>query len=986
MPGYPIGADVAEGLFLGLNTDLQPGVLPEGCSPDNQDVIYTPGAVLSRPCLHKLYTSVGNATITYVKTYVQPDGTPLTLLLDSNGVLYKEDVLNNPGVLTSIGNVTPGSYCISITQNGKEYMAFSDGIHGTDIPRQFDGTNFDRVSQDGPGAGPTSVGDLNASATIAGANGIAPVFTTVNVASGLENGNTVTLVTATAHGYFPGEVISIVGVGAGYNGVIQVVTVPDATSFTYVSGSAGLAPVGAAGTARAVTVVVTTTTPHGLIGGDIIKIAGNSAAIYNNDTAGNPPTWTVQTAPTPTTFFLVPIADPTVGNNGTVSVGGQISVGSHSAVCMFLTRSGYLTRPSPVVSWLASGGKQVQMTLPIGPSNVVARVVAFAGAGGSSYFWIPVPATGARATIINDNTTTTATFDFADNTLFAATAIDINGNNLFRLITLGPCLGVFGFADRTWWWAEVNKVQAFINMGFEGGFASGAPTVPLGWTIATSGGALVTNPVNFGEAWQITGDGTAALKGELQQTAFQDSLGIAIIKPNTNYQFRCWAKASANLLAGSLIATLSSVSTGFTSTATIPVNTITTTGKFFSANFSLVMPAVIPSDFLFSVFVQNTPNLSTVTIDEMMGIFKDQPYRENDFRVSYPRNPESFDGVSGDLGPSSDPNPIRCCGIIRNTMYILTADRLHSTRNNGQEPSTWDVPQIADECGALSARGIDGGSSWLTWPSDQGLLICEGGAPDKISQEIQPDWDSINTANQHRIWLVNDQLTKRIYLGLPTGTNVGPNLIYPLDYRELDSEQEIASHGSIHVTFTGRMSASELSRKWTRWNLSIHCAAIIRRAGNADAFVVGAGNALAPGSGTGFGNLYYLDPAKLTDDDYGRMSPYYVSYGFVNHDQEQQLQVGGHRKLYTYISFFISGTGTLSVVPYADVLTNPWPAGPQITLSQVQANDIGYGMNVEANRAFIKFLPSPLGGTTDVQFKLTQLVLDVEKHPVSPVR
>jgi len=43
-------------------------------------------------------------------------------------------------------------------------------------------------------------------------------------------------------------------------------------------------------------------------------------------------------------------------------------------------------------------------------------------------------------------------------------------------------------------------------------------------------------------------------------------------------------------------------------------------------------------------------------------IFTAQPYRENDYRVSYVRNPESYDGITGDLGPESDPNPLRCAG------------------------------------------------------------------------------------------------------------------------------------------------------------------------------------------------------------------------------------------------------------------------------------------------------------------------------------
>ena len=75
------------------------------------------------------------------------------MLLDSNGILYKE---LTPGVLTTVTNgLAPSAYANSTTLFGREYLAFSDGRTGTDLPRQYDDTNFDRVSQGGPGAGPT---------------------------------------------------------------------------------------------------------------------------------------------------------------------------------------------------------------------------------------------------------------------------------------------------------------------------------------------------------------------------------------------------------------------------------------------------------------------------------------------------------------------------------------------------------------------------------------------------------------------------------------------------------------------------------------------------------------------------------------------------------------------------------------------------------------------------------------------------------------
>ena len=45
-------------------------------------------------------------------------------------------------------------------------MAFSDGLMGQDLPRQYDDTYFDRVSQIGPAEGPAVADTATATGTI----------------------------------------------------------------------------------------------------------------------------------------------------------------------------------------------------------------------------------------------------------------------------------------------------------------------------------------------------------------------------------------------------------------------------------------------------------------------------------------------------------------------------------------------------------------------------------------------------------------------------------------------------------------------------------------------------------------------------------------------------------------------------------------------------------------------------------------------------
>ena len=92
---------------------------------------------------------------TYVKTFYCPGQGPLTLALDTSGILWEEEVDSSPGVMNSVNpSILPNLRAMSNTVNGREFIAFSDFQSVCDQPRQYDGTNLDRISQVGPGAGP----------------------------------------------------------------------------------------------------------------------------------------------------------------------------------------------------------------------------------------------------------------------------------------------------------------------------------------------------------------------------------------------------------------------------------------------------------------------------------------------------------------------------------------------------------------------------------------------------------------------------------------------------------------------------------------------------------------------------------------------------------------------------------------------------------------------------------------------------------------
>src|SRR5271166_2901437 len=231
-------------IFGGLVSDMSPADLPHGVSPDCQDVFFGNGGVTTRPGLQTLFGPLaGNPTVNYLKTFATLGGVLRTLAMDASGNLYKE---STPGTLSQFASgLAANANANSTTLFGREYLAISDGMTGNDLPRQYDDTNFDRVSQGGPGAGPTVVDEnviVGIAASPSGATQPAAVAIAASPGGATENGYLVTITTSAAHGLSAGQTVTVAGVGvSGYDGTFPLVSVLSSTQFTYIAGATGLA-------------------------------------------------------------------------------------------------------------------------------------------------------------------------------------------------------------------------------------------------------------------------------------------------------------------------------------------------------------------------------------------------------------------------------------------------------------------------------------------------------------------------------------------------------------------------------------------------------------------------------------------------------------------------------------------------------------------------------------------------------------------------
>ena len=884
-------------LFGGLVTDLAAADLPQGVSPDCRDVAFLQGAVKTRPGLLSVYSPIaGNPTVNYLKTFTQPNLVKTLLAIDSAGTMWGE---NSPGVLTQISAALSANAAASSTSLfSREYIAQHDGNFGVDMPRQYDGTNLDRVSQIGPGAGPAMVADVVA-----------------NISAISRASNVVTVATATATGMLPTDQVVIAGVtDTSYDGTFPIASIIDSQHFTYA------------------------------------QTAANSSS-----------------------------------SGGTAAPVGSISAGVHQCAVIFVTRQGYLTRPSPPTTWTAAGGRRANVTgipsvatLP----NVVARILAFTGAGGDMFFYT-TGLDGAPQLQVFDNSASSFVVDFSDTALLAGSEAD----SLFNLVELGECAGVIGYSQRLFWWGERNKQNNWESLTFDGGFGGAGNNVPLGWTPDATffaGGSFdTTGEAVWGGDYAILGDGATATRGLMTQTAVTDYNGAPRLAANTGYSARVRVRMTGALTQGTLHAHIYSASLGI-STPGVSVPAAQITAGAWKEFIAPITPALgfatIPSDLLLRVYADGTPTAGAGFLVDNIEIFPTaQPYNTSLVRASFAEDPESYDGVSGFMNVSeNDGQTVRAAFRLRERMYFVKDLSLHVTEDDGvNEPASWTINEVSRAVGTPSVAGVDVGEDWAVIAGRAGMYIFDGGEPIKISQEIQPLWDTINWAAGQTLWVRVDTRNKRILCGVPTGTATSPNLILVLDYRSLSSAGEIESLGSVlFSTLSGKLYAVGRSRKWCPWTITANCCTLAERSdGTAQVFL---GNGLV--SGAGNGKIYQLSDTQFSDDG-AAIHSYYTTYFFLSHDLEQAYQVRAHRKLFAYLALYAEGAGNLNLSAFVDNEAFPTALTP-LPLSSPGAKDLELPINLLGERVAFQVGTN----TPGAWFKLERFIPSLLPDPWAPVR
>jgi hypothetical protein len=990
------GADLEKDVFGGTLTEVGQSNTPSGGSPANLNVEFLPGLARTRggaqPQVN--YSGIGGGPwqVRYTKSYGQVPEVQTQLAMLVNPTLNTQGVIANStttqiGTVVGYGATLPwspfavnpgwaGPFAKSSTQFGREYIAISEGRYGYDLPRQWDGQFYDRVSKWGPGVAPTAVDNTTPYDLLP--DGLQQF--TCTPASYTQVGNLVTVLientlTAFVQSFtnilgYPiaqqpnlaigiGDQFTIAGASpSGYDitdgSVVAVLYTNEGLlyGFQYISPNSGLAT-GSGGTLSTGFTVINPIIPSEV---PSVPIVGSLITVSTATVSGYVGTWPVRYVPPASTIpgspvypVFVYISTNGLGTStaGSIIPPGQISAGLHQLSVCFIYRNGYITKPAPPSSWSAIGSLQAFITnIPKGPAGVVGRLLIFTPfltppATTGTFYSIREATTTATTMQINDNTTTAAVVNFSDSDLISG----FNAQYLFGLRVLGPCAGTFPYAARMFYWGELNVMQDFYGTDFNGGWNFGAGTagsdVPLGWTSDPTngaGGAAFVNGGVWDDAWQIAGGPLSVQRGMITQTAFQNYLQVPLLTGATSYSVRITAlRSDPNIDTSFVNIDLFSPTAG--ELGSILWNPgLTYSTRIFT--FPNLTPATIPSDTLLRVSGL-VANGQTVTIDRIEPFPTNQPITYTGAWVSYASDPESIDGVTGLVQPIySNGEALRTMYTLRDSLYMACDRSSYVTKDvAGSEPAFWTIDPVSSTIGTTGPNAAASGEDWEVKVNRYGLYMYLGREPEKISQEIQTLWNKSGSASQinwtygYKVWATVDLQNKRVYIGAPINGATECNCIFVMDYNTLDTSEMIAQYPTLRFSpYTGKRVILEQGRKWTQWtfqapgggNLPLPCGAFIEQSDGTAEFVFGGG---------ADSNTYFIDPTNRGNDNGQPCNSYYTTHFSPTQDEEQGIPaesgpLRAHMHLLSFLRKYIQGSGQALVFLYTNTLS-PYPTNPR---------------------------------------------------------
>ena len=137
---------------------------------------------------------------------------------------------------------------------------------------------------------------------------------------------------------------------------------------------------------------------------------------------------------------------------------------------------------------------------------------------------------------------------------------------------------------------------------------------------------------------------------------------------------------------------------------------------------------------------------------------------------------------------------------------------------------------------------------------------------------------------------------------------------------------------------------------------------------------------VATDRGGATGRVYQLSATQLSDDG-AAIPSYYTTHYFPERAVEQTLNLGAHRKLFSYLTMYVEGAGSLSLTSFVNSVSAP-QAQQALPLSSPAAKDLELPINVLGERVAFQVSTNQSGAW----FRLQKFTPSLRPDPWAPVR
>ena len=261
--------------------------------------------------------------------------------------------------------------------------------------------------------------------------------------------------------------------------------------------------------------------------------------------------------------------------------------------------------------------------------------------------------------------------------------------------------------------------------------------------------------------------------------------------------------------------TVADVVSGVTMNSTLINDNVTTSATFNFTDDYLKATLNDVSDYFRKIQI---PGCSDVYFSQVLGrMFYATDNLQSGWYVSLEDDPESVYGDTG-LFEAAENNGENRTAVrdFAGVCYAMKEKSGYVIAPNAGDPSTWDDTPQWSGSGPCGPRAVDVATNFMCYLHRSGVYIFEGGQPYRISKEIPISFSNINWTVQQLFWVMIDDETREIRIGVAYGESLVPNLVLKCNYEELPSWSPPSFAPPIHFSpYMGKEIAAGGCYKWS---------------------------------------------------------------------------------------------------------------------------------------------------------------------------